>query len=252
MFTSEERRALRDNLVARARSDEHVIGAALVGSAAAGSEDDWSDIDLALQLGLDAELSAVVQAWTDVMYADHGAVHHLDVWRGETLYRVFLFANSLQVDLSFWSADDFRATTPSFRLLFGEAAPPRIDPAPSVEHLAGMGWLYALHVRSALARGRLWQAVHMLDGMRDQVVGLACARHGLPAHQGRGVDQLPGGFLQGLCETRAKDVELDELHRAFVATTRLLLAEIAQAAPELAARLAGPMKELVARPENQP
>lgn len=178
----------------------------------------------------------------------HGAVHHLDLWNGGTLFRVFLLANSLQVDLSFWPAEDFRATTPSFRLLFGHAGEPIMLPAPSAEHLAGMGWLHALHVRSALARGGRWQAVYMLDGMRDQVIALACVRHGLPAHQGRGVDQLSRAVTDALYKTRARDLEPDELHRAFVATSRALLEEIAQTDPELATRLGEPIEAVTQQP----
>jgi predicted nucleotidyltransferase len=248
VFTSDDRSKLRDALVAQARSDESVTGAALVGSAATGLEDEWSDVDPALKLAPAAEPRSVAEGWTQSMYADHGAVHHLDLWDGGTLFRVFLLANSLQVDLSFWPAEDFRATTPSFQLLFGRASEPIMLPAPSAEHLAGMGWLHALHVRSALARGGRWQAVYMLDGMRDQVIALACVRHGLPAHQGRGVDQLSPAVTDALYKTRARDLEPDELHRAFVATSRALLEEIAQTDPELATRLGEPIEAVTQQP----
>jgi hypothetical protein len=55
-----------------------------------------------------------------------------------------------------------------------------------------MGWLYALHARSSIARGRALQALYMINGIRDQAVSLACLRHGLPPDQGRGADDLPG------------------------------------------------------------
>jgi hypothetical protein len=61
------------------------------------------------------------------MYEAHGAVAHLDIWSGPTLFRVFLLASSLQVDLSFWPSDVFAASGGSFRLLFGHAN----EPAPS-------------------------------------------------------------------------------------------------------------------------
>ena len=192
MFTVAQRTRIRDGLVRAASEDESITAAAFVGSAAIDREDRWSDIDLALRIRPDLEPEPVAQHWTERMYADHGAVHHLDVWAGPALYRVFLLSNTLQVDLSFWPSRAFAASGPSFRLLFGETndAPMSSSP-PSTEALAGMGWLYALHVRSSLARGRRWQAVHMLDGLREQVVALACHRFGLSAHQGRGVGDLP-------------------------------------------------------------
>jgi len=188
MFTVAEREAVREALIAAARADARVVAAALTGSAAVGREDRWSDVDLALSVASD--LDGAIADWTARMYADHGCAHHLDVWRGATLYRVYLLESTLQVDISFWPRDDFGATAPTFRLLFGEANPvPR--GSPSAESLIGLAWLYALHARSSAARGRRQQARYMLEHVRDHVLALACMRHGLPVVEARGVDDLP-------------------------------------------------------------
>src|SRR3954452_17513561 len=158
MFTAEDRDQLRATLIAAARADERISSAALLGSGATDTTDRWSDVDLAFAVASTANSEAVVADWTDCMYREYGAVHHLDVVYGRALYRVFLLANTLQVDLSFWPEAEFGATGPTFQLLFGTAdeRPPR--PAPAAIALIGMGWLYALHVRSSIARGRVWQA----------------------------------------------------------------------------------------------
>ncbi|WP_152364084.1 nucleotidyltransferase domain-containing protein [Microlunatus speluncae] len=227
MFTVTERAALRRSLVDRARADPDVIAAAVLGSGASGEEDDWSDIDLALCLRPDADQDRVVQRWTDVIFAEHGAVHRLDVAAAGALYRVFLLESSLQLDLSFWPAAEFRPHGPTFRLLFGEALPPaektEVDPARTI----GLAWLYGLHVRSALARDRTWQAVIMLDHLRDQVLQLACLRHGLNPHQGRGVDLLPAEVLTAVATARAGSVETAELTRSAAALLELLARETA-------------------------
>jgi hypothetical protein len=186
MFTPEDRDQLRDVLVAAARADGRMSGAALTGSGAVGATDRWSDVDLALGVASTADLGRVVADWTDRLYRVHAAVHHLDVVHERILYRVFLLASTLQVDLAFWPAVEFGATGPTFRLLFGTAAerPPR--PAPSAAALIGMGWLYALHVHSSIARGRPWPAEYMLSGARDKVLARACLRHGLSVVEGRG------------------------------------------------------------------
>jgi predicted nucleotidyltransferase len=245
MFSPSDRTAVRDSLLARARADQRVMAAALVGSSGSGTEDDWSDIDLALKIGRASERDAIIETFTSSMYADHDAVHHLDMGRGDTLFRVFLLASSLQVDLSFWAAEDFRATTPAFHLVFGDAGEARMSPPPNPGHLVGMGWLYALHVRSALARDRPWQATYMLDGMRDQIVALECARRGLPGHEGRGVDRLPSEFLEALTQTRARDLSDAELRRAFAATMHALQDSAAIEEPDLAVRLKRPAKALL-------
>jgi hypothetical protein len=239
MFAVESRTALCETLIAAARRDPHVTAAALVGSGATGRMDAWSDIDLAFRLAPGVAPLSAAESWTATMY-EHGAVHHLDVWAAGALYRVFLLASSLQVDLSFWRDGDFRATEPGFALLFGAAGEPTTNPAPKPDQLAGLGWLYALHARSAIARGRHWQAVLMLDGVRDQIIALACVRHGLNPHQGRGVDQLPADVRAALIPTRARDVEQVELRRSLTTTITLLLNEIRQYDPNLADRLAGP------------
>src|SRR5690625_6790920 len=76
------RARLREELIAAARADDDVVGAALVGSVAAGREDDWSDIDLVLQVARDVDPATVAARWTERLY-ERGAVDHLDVIRSE-------------------------------------------------------------------------------------------------------------------------------------------------------------------------
>ena len=178
VFTSQRREQIRGELVAAAKADSRISGAAHLGSAALGQLDRWSDIDLALGLAPDADLNQVLADWTTRLYRDYAAVATYDVRRGEILYRVFLLDNTLQVDLSFWPSNEFRAVGPKFSLIFGAAGEPIPAPVPATKDLIGMAWLYALHVRSSIARSRLLQAEYMLSGMRDNVLAMMCERHG--------------------------------------------------------------------------
>lgn len=258
MFTPEERTRLRDALVARARADERITGAALTGSASRDAEDRWSDIDLALGVAAGADLGPVMADWTGVLYREHGALDHLDVVSGAATYRVFLLASTLQVDIAFAPEDEFGPTAPTFRLLFGRAADrvPRAAPAGSAEaaagraaELTGMAWLYALHARSSLARGRVWQAEYMISGVRDHALALACVRHEVPAVQGRGMDQLPAEVTAGFAAALVRSVDGAELERAFRAVTESLIAEIGPADAGLAGRLTGVLRELAGERE---
>jgi predicted nucleotidyltransferase len=244
VFTVEERGRLREELISAAHDDARVTGAALTGSAAVGREDRWSDIDLALCVADEADHARVVADWTELMYREHAAVHHLDVDRGGTLYRVFLLDSTLQVDVSFWPAAEFGATAPTFRLLFGTANDRPMTPAPTAVELIGWSWLYALHARSSIARGRVWQAEYMISGMRDHVLALACLRHGVPAVEGRGMDNLPAAVTDALAGALVRSLDVAELRRAFGVTSRALLPEVERADAELARRLAGPLHEL--------
>src|SRR5690242_11142220 len=246
VFTPEERTRLRDALVARARADERITGAALTGSASRGAEDRWSDIDLALGVAAGADAGRVMADWTGVMYREHGAVDHLDVVSGAVVYRVFLLASTLQVDIAFAPEGEFGPMAPTFRLLFGRAVgrTPADGAAERAASLVGMAWLYALHARSSLARGRVWQAEYMISGVRDHVLALACVRHGVPAVQGRGMDQLPAEVLAGFAAGVVRSVEAGELERAFLAVTESLIAEIGLVDGGLAGRLSGVLREL--------
>ena len=244
MFTERERDSLRDVLVAAARDDGRIGGVALTGSGAVGAEDEWSDIDLAFGLKDGVDQAEVIEDWTAVMYGEHECVHHTDVRSRGTVYRVFLLATTLQVDIAFAPAAEFGAKAPTFRLLFGEAVEQVPFGEPAAVELIGMGWLYALHARSSIARGKVWQAEYMISGVRDQVLSLACLRLGFPCSQGRGLHLLPQATTAALEPALVRSLDPTELTRAFRAAVVVLLAEIELVEPALAARLEGPLREL--------
>ncbi|MEV6240838.1 nucleotidyltransferase domain-containing protein [Lentzea sp. NPDC051838] len=235
MFTVSERDQLRRDLVNAADTDPRVIGAALTGSAAVGREDRWSDIDFALSV--DGEIDVVVTDWTALMYAC-GAVSHLDVRRGAVLFRVFLMRSTLQVDIAFWPATEFGATGPTFRLLFGEAQEIPHSVQPDRAELIGLAWLYGLHARSSIERGRSWQALYMVNGMRDHVMSLWCLREGVNAVQGRGLDDLADA--SAFAGTLVLSTHPDELRRAFHVLTGLLVGEISDSELAAAVRALSP------------
>jgi len=248
MFTPEERAQLRSELLEYAALDCRISGVAITGSGASGQEDQWSDIDLAFGVVDAAGLPGVLADWTARMYGQHSALHHLDVKSGDWIYRVFLLPSTLQVDLAFVPGTEFRPLAPTFRLVSGRANEPRHAPPPQPLDLIGLGWLYALHVRSCIARQKLWQAEYMISGMRDHALALACIRHGLPATHGRGIDQLPDGVTAQLERSLVRQLDVVELWRAFRVVTDALLNEIQSADSELAGRLQGALTHLTESP----
>ena len=156
MFSAQDRTQLREALLKFAANDPRITGAAVTGSAAESREDQWSDIDLAFGVRADGGMQAVLADWTSQLYEQHHALHHLDVIAGAWTYRVFLLSNTLQVDLAFVMETDFRPLAPTFRLIFGTAKEPRYPTLPQAEATVGMAWLYALHARSCIGRGKLW------------------------------------------------------------------------------------------------
>jgi len=244
LFSPEERDRLREQMVAYAHADKRITGAAMTGSSALGNQDEWSDIDLFFGVRDAEDLAGAMSDMTDMMYRERGALHHFDVVAGPATYRVFLMDSTLQVDLAFTPASSFGAVAPSFKVLFGEAVERTPIATPTAMSLLDYGWLYALHARSSIERGRVWQAEYMISLIRDQVIAAACLRHGLPAREGRGVDRLPRNEKQRFEGALVRSLELAELRRAMRVAIDCLVDEVSQVDASLAARIEPALREL--------
>jgi predicted nucleotidyltransferase len=244
VFSPEERERLREEIVAAARADERITGAAMTGSSALGHQDEWSDIDLFFGVRDADELAGAMTDMTELMYREHGALHHFDLVAGPATYRVFLMASTLQVDLAFTPASSFGAVAPSFKVLFGEPVERAPYVPPTAMSLLDFGWLYALHARSSIERGKVWQAEYMISLIRDQVIAAACVRHGLPAREGRGVDRLPANEKQRFEGALVRSLEQAELRRAMRAAIDCLVGEVSQVDARLASRIEPALREL--------
>lgn len=216
----------------------------MTGSAALDRQDQWSDVDLFFGVVDEEHLAGVMADLTALMYRDHGALHHFDVIAGPATYRVFLLASTLQVDLAFTPASSFGAVAPSFKVLFGEPVERAPIKPPSPMSLLDYGWLFAIHARSCIERGKAWQAEYMIHSVRDRVVAAACVRHGLPASEGRGMDRLPADEKARFEAGLARSLDEPELRRALSAVVRALIEEIQDADPAVAARIEPALAEI--------
>jgi hypothetical protein len=201
-----------------------------------------NNVDLTFGIADHVPVAQVLNAWTRTLIDQLDAVHLADLQRGPTTYRVLLFPDALQVDLSMTPAAQFRPAGPRFRLLFGQTAagqaegstPPVVGglflPTPPVAgDLFGWGVIYALHARACIERGRLWQAEHYVGTVRDHALSLACLRQGLPAVQARGYDDLPTGTLARFEAAHVGAVEPGALRAALAACVVALLRAGAEA-----------------------
>jgi hypothetical protein len=233
MFTVVQRDALRARVLALAEADRRVVAGAAVGSLALGGGDRFSDLDLTFAVADEVPVAEVLGDWTRTLSADMSAVPLVDLDRDPTIYRVFLFPDALQLDLSLTPAARFAAAGPRFRLLFGETAEGVAsgEPCPpDAAELFGWGVVYGLHARTCIERGRVWQAEHSIGAVRDHALSLACRRLALPAVQARGYDDLPADVRAGFGATHVGSLAPERLHSALSAGMRALLREAAEAA----------------------
>lgn len=239
MFTVEQRDALRERVLQLAEEDERVVAGAAVGSLAVdGGGDRFSDLDLTFSIADQVPVADVLTDWTRILSDELDAVHLADLERGPTIYRIFLLPDALQFDLSMTPAAQFRPAGPRFRLLFGETAVPEFEPpttlvagglfipTPAVAgDLFGWGVIYALHARACAERGRVWQAEHYVDAVRDHALSLACLREGLLAVQARGYDDLSADTLARFEDVHVGAVEPGALWAALAASVLALMRE---------------------------
>lgn len=226
MFSIDERGSLRRRIIDRAMDDPQVSACALLGSGARGDEDAWSDIDLALQLEEGPDLEVAADRWTTWLGTIAAVADTLTIRASGALYRVFLLSNSMQVDLSFWPHETLRSTGGAIRPIFGTIRVSDVRPADAQAYVR-MGWLYALHARSAIARGHSWQADMMLAELRNQIIALACHRTGLDPAEGRDAHRLSAELSARLLAARASNLDAYEQARSLQDTLALYRQEAA-------------------------
>jgi hypothetical protein len=246
MFSRGERNHVRDRLLNLAEADASIVGAAIRGSLATGSDDEWSDIDLTFSI--EGDLAPVLDRFTAHLYGEFGAIHHWDLQWGSVVYRVFLLPGCLEVDIAFSPASEFGPRGRQWRTVFGDTV--RFNPVapPRADDLAGRAWHHLRCARACIERGALWQAEWLISGVRDNVLALACVRGGQIPRQARGADALPSEVTAPVEEAFIRSLDEPELRRALRAAADALQAEIFRTDPGLAQRLAPTLSEITDDP----
>jgi hypothetical protein len=242
MYTPDDRDRVHQRVLAWAESDARVVAGAVVGSLAQRAGDRWSDLDLSFAVEDGVPIGDVLDPWSDRLAAEFEAVQLFDLPGGGALYRVFLLRGCLQFDLSFSPAAQFGAIGPHFRLLFGKTVEKPIVGPPSARDLFGYAVHHAIRARVCIERTRYWQAEYWISGVRDNALSLACLRLGLPAHHGRGFDDLPDSVRQSLADAIVRSLDRVELLRAMATAVEGLLREGSEAG-DLAAQVEPRLRE---------
>lgn len=226
MFTAKQRDHVRNYMLEVARSDPRVTAGALIGSTAFGGGDDWSDIDITFGIVEGTPIEAVLHDWTEILKREFGVLDHFDLRSGSSIYRVFLLADGLEIDVSVTPEQDFGAHGANFHIIFGTYHQLEEAPQPKAAHLIGLAWHHVLHARSCIERKKCWQAAYWISEMRNHVLALACIRLGENAFYARGVDKLPADVTNPLVDTLVRSLDEAELRRALAVATTCLIGEV--------------------------
>jgi hypothetical protein len=228
VFTVDERNRVRDRILEIAKSDERIVAGAAVGSLATDEGDRWSDLDLAFGVAPEDQTRDVLDRFTAPLISEFNAVHLFDLPHRESLFRVLLLQGCLQVDLSVTPASSFGPNGPKFRMLFGSYTENPPIQAPPAGQLLGYATHHAARARFCIERGRFWQAEYWISAARDYTLSLACLRHNLSPHYGRGFDQLPVEIQTRAKDALARSLDRSELLRALSSVVNEILNEARQ------------------------
>jgi len=226
LFSTKDRAYVFDRTVLIARQDPRVTGGAIVGSRSTDTQDSWSDIDITFGIKSNIDIKIVLNDWTRLLEDEFGMVHYFDLQSGSAIYRVILFPNCLELDLSVVPEKDFGSRSPNFRLLFGTTVDRSNFPKPSVEELIGFGWHHIIHANAAIRRGRNWQAEYWISGARDNILALQSMRFGEDARHARSVHLLPAALVAQFEDTLVRSTEINELQRALKAVSMAFIEEV--------------------------
>jgi hypothetical protein len=243
VFDVTYRDRVRERVLNLGSSDARVVAGAVLGSLAHEQGDRWSDLDLMFAVSDNISVSEVLEDWTATIADEFGAVRLFDLLSGSIVYRVILFPNCLELDLSFTTASSFGAGGPKFRLLFGETVELPEEPDSPADELFGYAAHHVLHARVCIERERWWQAEYWISAARDKALHLACRRRGLDGWYGRDFDRLPSEILRLASAAIGRTLDCAELDRALQGVVSVLLAESVEAS-ELADRVRGQLQEL--------
>ena len=225
VFGIQDRDELRDRVIEMARDDPRVVAAAEVGSLAAEEGDRWSDLDLTFAVDESVSVETVLNDWTSTLEEKLGAVELFDLAVGPTIYRVFMFEDCLQLDVSFTPASEFRPTSPRFRPVFGEHREEVLAEPQSARSFLGWALMWSRHARVCVERGRLRQAEHAIFRMRECALDFAAGRRGLPAGYGRGLELLPADVYARFASSLVPDVNPITLRNALKSCVAALMTE---------------------------
>lgn len=236
MFSVAERDETLHALKTLLQSDSQIIGLVLVGSGATDFQDASSDINLLVIVDPASTIFEVFQRVHLAFKEQFTPLvsHHLSY---PDEYRWWLMlSNYLPLDFHFVRPGHLVLYQEAWKVLLDRAGdlPHRLehavraesdDPVEAYRRVMHTIWLPIVKCVAAIRRKRVWQAMYLLEDLRERAVELAALNHQVTLHDYAGVDDLPEMFLVRLKHTLPTSTSIPALRRALRMTTDLLFTE---------------------------
>lgn len=226
MYSKEYRNKVQSSIITFAKEDVRITDCAIVGSESIGKNDEWSDIDLTFGVSMETEIPKILLDWNELMTKNFEANVLFDLAFRESIYRVYLLPNALQVDLSFTPTKQFGAITEKFKLIFGEEKNRDSKPVPKPKTIFGYAVLYALKTRCSIEREKFWQAHYYLEKFKENIMTLKCLSENLNPFDGRDYDKLSDSFLIQIQSSLIGSLSRHNLNKSLKILTIILINEI--------------------------
>ena len=239
-YTPEERQQILDALLDALKGDGCITGVLVVGSAAVGFQDDYSDIDLSVVMATEADVEPVFRDWDGKIQALFPVVTRFETHYGPNSFLYgFLLDSLLELDIGFLCLNNLVARRPYWQIVFDRSGqiqtimeaslvskPTTLKSARCQQSLESI-WHYIMHCAICLRREQNWRAVYYLDMVRQQTIELAGLRLGLETKNYRQVDQFPADLLLSWQQSLPSDLSPGKIMRALQTAVQCFFDEAA-------------------------
>jgi predicted nucleotidyltransferase len=235
LFTEHDRFEVSRKLINLLKADNRIEGIVLVGSAAVGYFDEFSDIDLVAVVNLQHSTQEVFEYWKQTIQKVLTPVNYFEVeYNKNNFLAGFLLPGCLEVDFGVVSLNELIAKKERWKVIhdrtgiietrlqksWGER---KIEDPLLIGLQLSSVWHYIIQAVVSIQRNQLWRAKHNLEEVRNRGLRLAGLRHGLVVSHFREIDRLPQDVKEKFEQSIPPVLTAQEIMTSLKATTNCFL-----------------------------
>ncbi len=232
LYDAKYRQRILDSVIEALKGDERIAGAVLVGSGSKGFRDRYSDVDLAVLIGNEAQLEEIYADWWGKL---HKLLPVIDAFKESSnhLYG-FLLDRYMEIDIGFQGETNLFERKPNWRILFDNRGvipnlmkpreKPAVDQAAAHDKRMQDSWYYIIHAVSSIQRRQPLRATFFIGFLRNEAILMAGLNRELNTtlrNYFTETDRLPEEVKKRIIDSFPASVEPAEQLRALRAVVEL-------------------------------